>query len=56
MNKVANCPAANSLSLNCNKAKFMLSYKTPRKINVQVLSHVSEFNFLDLTMNNILTC
>ena len=59
MKKVADWLAANSLSPNCDKSKFMLFYKPPRKIHIPSIKlnnndidHVNEFNFLGLLINN----
>ena len=55
MKKVADWLAAYSLSPNCDKSKFMLFYKPPRKIHIpniklnnNDIDHVNEFNFLGL--------
>ena len=60
--KVADWLAAYSLSPNCDKSKFMLFYKPPRKIHIpniklnnNDIDHVNEFNFLGLLINNNLT-
>ena len=62
MKKVADWLAANLLSPNCDKSKFMLFYKPPRKIHIpniklnnNDIDHVKEFNFLGLLINNNLT-
>ena len=62
MKKVADWLAANLLSPNCDKSKFMLFYKPSRKIHIpniklnnNDIDHVKEFNFLGLLINNNLT-
>ena len=62
MKKVADWLVANLLSPNCDKSKFMLFYKPPRKIHIpniklnnNDIDHVKEFKFLGLLINNNLT-
>ena len=61
MKEVSDWLAANSLSPNCYKSKFMLFDKPPRKIHIpnirlnnNYIDHVNKFNFLGPIMGNTL--